>query len=890
MEDRMTTLVKEKAVGQRLNFQYGTAPQEVQGREVSKKNLISKRAAKLLNDYYESKCCLDNEFPYWYTRTYIEKEGELPIIRRSLAIKKAFEKITPMIRPGELLVMQKTRFVRGCYIMPWTANRFPLSVADQMEDEAANAAKRSLEDITVCATGGGNVTESAGNVLSISRRFGIRAEEYPVLVDICKYWVNKSSEDICWHAASIHPQYEAHLKMKQAVLMHFDLEYSVRHGRNVVNYQYPLQLGFKGMIEKCQKHINDNLNDGSMMDAVAFWTACINVIQGVQAWIRNYAEEARKLMAKPQYAEYRDELALIAERLDWIAENKPRGFADALQLCWLCHIAVTNELQGSGFAPGRLGQVLYPYYKKDIEEGKITVEQAIELLECMRVKFTEIDIAMSVGTIGLLAGSTFNNICIGGLRPDGSPAENELEFLFIEAAMRCQTPQPTMTLLYDSKTSEKFIQKAIECNKTGAGFPAYVNNRVAMDYLFKTFGQEGITLEDARAWTIGGCLEIQPGALVNGEFGAGSYSSTGVGFVNMPKTLEMVLWNGMDPRTKTVVYAPHNSKLETFDEFMRVWKMYFKELIITLENMFNYKNASMFDTDNPVFYSALMADCIEKGKDIDRAGSRYNRCFTTWISGQVNLANALASIKKNVYEDKNFTLDELKEALEANFGYVNAMVTRKFSMVEQKLDDSKYARIHNLCLCAPKFGNDDPYVDAIYKDVIEFWRDVTVQVQTVFGHPWTACQLSVATHGPLGQACIASADGRLAGLTLADGAQSPYPGTDLNGPYALLNSATSFEHSDYQNTQLNFKLHPSSIKGTEGARKLAHLLKAYMEKGGYHIQFNVVDSRMLRDAQANPDNYRDLLVRVAGFTQYWVELSKPIQDEVVSRTEYEELG
>lgn len=883
-----TAAAENKLTGFKLGFQYGTPPPEMVDREIKK--TPSPRAKKFLNDYYEAKVSLDTEFTYWYTRTWKENEGRPAVVRRSLALKAGFENLTPMMRPGELLVMNKTRYIRGSYVMPWTSNRYPLSIEDRMAGEAAFAAQKSLEDVTQAAKGGGNVAQSVGDVLSISNRFGIRKEEYPLLVDCCKYWENKSVEDTAFLYAAMHPKFQQHLNMKKAVLMHMDAEYSIRHGRNVVNYQYPLQLGFKGMIEKCQRKINETTSTGQV-DKIAFWTATINVIQGIQTWIRNYAKEARKMAAEKANSNYKDELLQIAERLDWVAENPPRTFTEALQLCWTCHIAVTNEIQGSGFSPGRLGQVLYPYWKKDIDEGRITREQTIELLELMRVKWTEIDLAMAVGTTGLLAGSTFNNLCIGGLLPDGTSAENELEELIIESAMRTATPQPTLTVLYDSKLSDRFMLKAIECNKIGTGYPAYCSNRVAIDYLTKTFMGEKISIGDMRAWTIGGCLEIQPGALVNGKFGAGSYSSTGVFFINMPKTLEVVLWDGTDPRTNTKVFPSHGSKLENFEELMAAWKKYFHETVTVFQEMSNFKVKAAVDVDNPLFFSALMADCIEKGQDMDREGSRYNRCFTNWVTGQVNLANSLAAIKSCVYDRRLFSLDELKDALFNNFGYASALETKDFSMLAQNQapKDNRYARIHAACFSAPKYGNDDPYVDSIYKEVLEYWRDTVEEVKDIFGRPWVPCQLSVATHGPLGQACIASADGRLAGLTLADGAQSPYPGTDLNGPYALLNSACVLDHSDYQNTQLNLKVHPSAIIGNEGCQKLLELLRAYMDKGGYHIQFNVVDSRMLKKAQAKPEEYRDLMVRVAGFTQYWVELSKPLQDEILSRTEYESV-
>lgn len=878
-------VVDENAQASTLSFQYGKAPVEVSDREI--KATGSARAQKLLDDYYEAKVSLDTEFTYWYTQKWREAEGQHPMLRRSIALKCGFEHLTPMITRGELLAMQKTRYVRGAYIMPWTSNRYPLNSEEQMETEAARAATRSLEEVTIVADGGGNVTESVGNVLSISKRFGVRREEYPMVVELCRYWKNKSVEDSSFIWAAMHPRFEQYMNMKKAVLMCSDLETSVRHGRNVVNFQYPLQLGLNGMIEKCHRKIAETKNITT--EQLAFWQGTILVIEGVQVWVQNYAREALRMASVEQDPQVRRELEQMADRLTWIAEYPPRTFLEASQLMWTCHIAVLNEIQGSGISPGRIGQILYPWWKKETDAGTLTHEETLEILECMRVKFTGIDLAMAVGTIGLLAGSTFNNVGIGGLKPDGSSAENELEELIMEAAIRCSTPQPTLSMLYDNKLSEKFILKAVECNKTGSGFPAWVNNRVSIEYQMKTFAEEKISLEDARSWTIGGCLEIQPGALVNGALGAGSYSSTGVGFINMPKILELVLWDGIDPRTGTRVFASHGSKLESYPELLNIFKTWFREVVVLFQEMFNIKSDSTIDVDNPIFYSALMADCIDSGTDIDRGGSRYNRCFTTWISGQVNLTNSLASIRKNIYDDNAFTLDELKEALDSNFGYQSTEVTGSYSMFDQQRIDQKWARIHSLCMSAPKYGNDNPQADGIYKEIVEYFRDVVPQVNDVFGRPWVPCMLSVTTHGPLGQACVASADGRLAGLTLADGAQSPYPGTDTSGPYAVFNSATCIDHSDFLNTQLNTKIHPSAIRGVQGSRKLHELIRAYMDKGGYHIQFNIVDSRMLRDAQQNPASYRDLMVRVAGFTQYWVELSKPIQDEIISRTEYEEI-
>jgi 4-hydroxyphenylacetate decarboxylase large subunit len=253
--------------------------------------------------------------------------------------------------------------------------------------------------------------------------------------------------------------------------------------------------------------------------------------------------------------------------------------------------------------------------------------------------------------------------------------------------------------------------------------------------------------------------------------------------------------------------------------------------------------------------------------------------------------NSLASLKKNVYDDKKYSLAGFKDALLANFGFKTAQETGSYSLIDQvvKEDYHKWKQIHRAGLDAPKFGNDDEYVDRIMADWENWFCSMTHEFRSLYDQPLYACQISVSTHGPMGAVTLASPDGRLSGTTFSDGSMSAFPGTDRNGPYALFESATCWNHSLSQNSQMNMKIHPSVVKGREGSWKFLELIRAYMRKGGFHIQFNVVDSRMLKEAQAEPDKFRSLLVRVAGFTQYWVELGKQIQDEVISRTEYEEL-
>lgn len=292
-----------------------------------------------------------------------------------------------------------------------------------------------------------------------------------------------------------------------------------------------------------------------------------------------------------------------------------------------------------------------------------------------------------------------------------------------------------------------------------------------------------------------------------------------------------------------------------------------------------------------IINSLLKPDCLDNGHLINEMGYRYNGTYNVESTGTINLINSLAALKKLVYTDRTVSLQEMKDALLGNFGFLTAHEINSFSLADQikKEGGEIYDRIHFLCLGAPKYGNNDDFADSILQEWENWFTKMCYDYESLNGKPLYACQISVSTHGAMGSATIATPDGRLNGTTFADGSMSAYPGTDRNGPYALFSSATVWQHSRSQNSQLNMKIHPTAIQGVSGTRKLLELTKAYLRKGGFHIQYNIVDSRVLKDAQKCPENYRELMVRVAGFTQYWVEIGKSIQDEIIARTEYGEV-
>jgi 4-hydroxyphenylacetate decarboxylase large subunit len=901
MSKTLSQVLEESGIP--LAFQAcGTSPKDVVPRE--EQRTPSPRAGKLRELYYQTYSSATNEFPYWYTRRYMELDGEIPVVRRAIALQCAFSHLTPTIFPGELLVMGKAHYYRGSFPMPWLSEGYYMAKEDELYQAALARGSASADEVSRFGSGGGNVTANFGNVVSIAGKFGIRQEEVPAMLKVARAWVGKSVDDLGHKYEQMVPEYDIKEAIMKSVVCMFDSGYTLPQGREVINYYYPLQYGFDGLIEIARQKKAETAGkaggDGMTgMNRLYNYEAVILVLEGIQRWVLNYAQEARRLESMEKDAGQKKEYEDIAACLEWIAHHPPRTFREALQLCWTVHVAVLNEDAISGLSPGRLGQVLSPWFEQDIQAGRLREEEALELLECQRVKFTCLDCFASMGVVGgVLSGNTFNNLSLGGLTREGKPANNRLEELIIEAGSRCVTTQPTLSLLYDDKLPESFLLKAAECVKTGTGYPAFMNNRGAMEFLMNQYREEGMTLEEARAVAIGGCLETSPCSwmplTLNGKSywipgGSGQPTSVGVHFVSLPKILELTLFDGLDQRSGLRVFPAHGKKLETLAELFEQMKAYFSKAVEVLALTNNIQHDIWRKNNMAVFNSLLKPDCLDKGHLINELGYRYNATHSIETCGTVNLINSLSALKKIVYAEQAATLEEMKTALRENFGFKPAAEIGSSSLADQEKKEGvdQFDRIHYLCLTSPKYGNDDPYVDSLLQEWEEWFCAMGAHYESLNAKPYYACQISVSTHAPMGAAAAASPDGRLAGTTFADGSMSAYPGTDRNGPYALFASATCWDHTKSQNSQLNLKIHPSAIRGVQGTKKLLELTRAYMRKGGFHIQYNVVDSRVLREAQQIPQEHRDLLVRVAGFTQYWVEIGRPIQDEVIARTEYE---
>jgi formate C-acetyltransferase len=500
---------------------------------------------------------------------------------------------------------------------------------------------------------------------------------------------------------------------------------------------------------------------------------------------------------------------------------------------------------------------MYPLYRKDRDGGRITDDDVLELLECLRIKVMQYNF-VGGGKLqrAKWAGmARWNNWVIGGVTPDGRDATNELSYLILEAAKELRTPHHTITVRVHDDTPEPLLLKALEVAKTGLGLPAFVGDRSYIDYLT---GQ-GVPLRDARDYALSGCLDVNL---------PGKSRTHAIGMFIVPKVLEITMNNGVDPRTGRQL-GPRTGELAgfaSFEELDRAFKTQLAHFMGLAAEEHNILLQAQRELYPDAVHSALMDDAIRVGRDVLDRVMPFENGSALNLVGMVNVADSLAAVRRVVYDEKLATASELKAALDANW------------------QGERHQAIRKLCAAAPKYGNGDAYVDAIAADLYKFWAETTVTFPTAWGGTTKPTGISITAHVPGGALTGATPDGRYAGETLADGTISPAQGRDRAGPTAVLRSAMAIDQAPYQATLLNMKFHPSALATTEDLAKLAALIKVYFRSGGKHVQFNIVDKGTLVDAQAAPEKHRDLVVRVAGYSAYFVNLGKPTQDEIISRT------
>jgi formate C-acetyltransferase len=574
-------------------------------------------------------------------------------------------------------------------------------------------------------------------------------------------------------------------------------------------------------------------------------------------WGERYAElaEAQAGAAEP---ERRKELLKIADVCRRVPAHAPRDFQEALQYYWFCHLAVITELNGwDAYSPGHLDQHLWPFYQKGLADGSLTRASAKELLECFFIKFNNHTAPAKQGVTAAESGTLtdFANINLAGLLPDGSDGSNEVTHLLLEIIDEMHLLQPSSNMQVSRKTPDTVLKHALKVIRNGYGFPSLFN----ADSVVEEQLRQGKTLEDAREGGCTGCVEV-------GAFGKEAYILTG--YFNLMKMLELALHDGVDPRTGKRLGASTGdpSRFTSYDDLFAAFETQVRHML-DIKIRGNQLIERLYATRMPhTFLSVLTDDCIKRGKDYNAGGARYNNTFIQAV-GIGSITDSLSAIKEVVFDRRELSLAKFIQVLDSDF---EGMETLRQRLVNK----------------THKYGNDDDYADELMTRTFRMlFASIDGRPNTKGGGAYRVEMLPTTCHVYFGEVCFASPDGRHRGLPLSEGI-SPVQGADRQGPTAVLKSAAKMDHVKTGGTLLNMKFSPSLLEGEAGINNLHSLVRSYFKLDGHHMQFNVVNAAKLREAQAKPEHYRDLIVRVAGYSDYFCDLSSALQDEIIQRTEH----
>jgi pyruvate formate-lyase/glycerol dehydratase family glycyl radical enzyme len=615
-------------------------------------------------------------------------------------------------------------------------------------------------------------------------------------------------------------------------------------------------LDFKAEIEESLRNLDYSLDPqaySKQKELEAMSICCDAVIR----FAERHAEKALEMAKHEPDTHRKQELRRIAEVCSRVPAHAPGDFWEALQAYWFVHLGVITELNTwDSFCPGHLDQNLYQFYKKGIEDGTLTTEQAKELLQCFWVKFNNQPAPPKVGVTAEESATytDFANINIGGLRPDGSDGVNDLSYLILDVVDEMRLTQPSSNIQLSKKSPDRFLKRACEIIREGWGQPSIFN----VDLVVEELVRQGKSVDDARSGGTSGCVET-------GCFGKEAYILTG--YLNLPKILEITINNGIDPRTGKKI-GLETGNLAEFKSFDQVFDAFTKQLkhFVEIKIKGNSVIERLFAAHMPApFLSVLIDDCIESGRDYNDGGPRYN---TTYIMGVGigTLTDSLTAIKYHVFDKKDLTMEQLLLSLKDNF--------QGHEIFRQMLWNK-----------TPKYGNDDEYADMLLKASFNAFHDAVAGRKNTKGGFYAVNYLSTTCHVYFGSVTGATPDGRRAGEPVSEGV-SPVQGADRHGPTAVIKSVARMDQVRTGGTLLNQKFSPSLLEGEEGIGNLAHLVRSYFKLDGHHIQLNVVTAETLRAAQADPEKYRDLIVRVAGYSDYFCDLSRVLQDEIIARTEH----
>ena len=787
---------------------------------------MTERVARLRQQSLDARPTISTERAELLTEFYRQNAGHGLMsapMRRALAFQYLMEHKTICINEGEFIVGEKGP-------APKATPTYPELCCHSLEDlDILN----SREKISFA------VSEPARRVYQDT---------------IIPFWQGKSMRDLIffqemtdkWKAA-----YEAGIFtefMEQRSPGHTVLDDKIYH-KGLLDFKADIQRSLDSL---------DYLNDPEAYSKQEQLKAMDICADALIRFAERHAEKAQELAQQETDPQRKQELERIAEVCSHVPSHAPRDLWEALQYYWFVHLGVTTELNPwDAFNPGKLDQHLNPFYKSGLEQGTLAHEQAKELLQCFWIKFNNQPAPPKVGVTAAESGTytDFAQINTGGLKEDGSDAVNEATYLILDVIEEMRLLQPSSSIQVSKKNPDRFVKRAAKIIRTGFGQPSVFNSDLVVQEMIRV----GKSVADARNGGTSGCVET-------GAFGKENYNLSG--YFNMPKVLEITLNNGVDPQTghKIGLETGDATQFETFDEFFEAYEKQLNHFV-DIKVRGNQVIERLYAEYMPApFLSLLIDDCIATGKDYHDGGARYN---TTYIQGVGlgSMADAMTALKYHVFDKKSLTMSELLAVLRDDF--------------------AGHERVRQLLLNkTPKYGNDDDYADDVMVAVFDAYFDAIDGRPNTRGGRYRINLLPTTCHVYFGSVIGATPDGRRARQPLSEGI-SPVQGADRRGPTAVIKSVAKMDHLRTGGTLLNQKFTPQLLKDDDALDKLVHLVRTYFKLDGHHIQFNVVDAATLRAAQKNPEQHRSLIVRVAGYSDYFCDLSQALQDEIIARTEHQ---
>ena len=763
------------------------------------------------------------------TKAYKEHEADQVVLRRAYMLKEVLENMSIYIEPQTLIVGNQASQNRAAPIFPEYAMDWVIRELDEVDKRPGD-------------------------------RFTITEENKEILRQMYPFWKGKTLQD---KAYAVYPEQAKRI---------YDLGI-IRNEGNITSGDAHLAVDYQTVLEKGLSHVEDrarrkleslNLADPQDMKASFFLKAVLIVIEAVASYAARFAALARQ-EAETAETGRREELLEIARICEKVPMQPAETFHEALQSVWFIHLILQIESNGHSLSFGRLDQFCYPCYESSVRAG-MTRQQAEELLENLWIKVLSLNKIRSWGHSRFAAGSPlYQNVTIGGMKSDGSDGVNELSFAVLRSVAKTHLPQPNLTVRYFSGMSREFMDECIACIRQGFGMPAFNNDEI----IVKSLTDRGVTLEDARNYSAIGCVEVG----VPGKWG---YRCTGMSYLNFPKTLMTALNDGVDVNTgqKICNGSGHFRDMETFEEVMQAWDATARQLVRVGVTLDNCADMVVEQTVPDILCSALVDDCIDRGLHLKEGGAHYDIISQLQV-GLANLGDSLAALKKLVYEEKKITRQDLWQAMMDDFAGDEG------KRIQRMLQED-----------APKFGNDDDYVDGLilqaydtYLDEIKNYRN-TRYGRGPIGGGYFAGTSSVSANVPQGAGTCATPDGRNWGEPLAEGC-SPAHGRDKNGPTSVFKSLSKLKTAEiFGGVLLNQKVVPALLEKESDRQKLEMLIRTFFDVlHGWHVQYNVVSRETLLDAQAHPEKYPDLVVRVAGYSAFFNVLSPQSQNDIIARTE-----